>query len=180
MATSTRGKGGYDALAVVNWFLDRSAQEPGHPPIDHLKLQKLVYIAHGWNLAINDKPLIFQDVQAWPFGPVVPTVYKAFRGSGYNPIGDRATVVCEDGTRTPVTADFDDKTMGVLNRAWEMYKRYSGLELSGMTHNSDTPWSVVTKGKSKDEYAGTTIGDDDIKRYYVKLAHDGRGKGHAI
>lgn len=36
---------------------------------------KLVYFAHGWNLAINQAPLIDDTIEAWPC-PVIPALYS--------------------------------------------------------------------------------------------------------
>ena len=63
----------YDVRAVANFFLDQ-AQEEGQK-LDHMKLQKLAYIAHGWHLAITGEPLFHERVEAWPYGPVIPDLY---------------------------------------------------------------------------------------------------------
>ncbi len=167
---------GYDALAVANWFLDRAASDPDHNGVDHLKLQKLIYIAHGWDLATSGAPLIFQDVQAWPYGPVIPAVYHEFKHCGKLPIADRATVYTHDGERVPAGAEFDTATLAVLNRVWDSYKEYSGIDLTGMTHSTGTPWRNISDGKSKDDYAGTNIPNDGIKQYYVSLGKQNRAK----
>ncbi len=168
-------KDGYDALAVANWFLDKAAEDPEHNTVDHLKLQKLIYIAHGWELAANNRPLIYQDVQAWPYGPVIPSVYHEFKHCRELAIADRATILTKEDRRVPASADFDTKTLEILTRVWNRYRSNSGVDLMGMTHNSDTPWAMAAKGKSKDEYAGTNISDESIKQYYIALARSDRG-----
>src|SRR5579875_2343089 len=74
----------YDARAVANYFLDLAAKEGR--PLDPMGIQKLVYFAHGWNLAIFGSPLIRQRVEAWDYGPVIADLYQAFREFGPNPI----------------------------------------------------------------------------------------------
>ncbi len=62
---------GYSAQAVANCFLDLANKE--NKEITPLKIQKLVYIAHGWFLAVTDKPLVDDEfVEAWQYGPVFP------------------------------------------------------------------------------------------------------------
>lgn len=42
--------------------------------ITNLKLQKLIYIANGYMLAIHDAPLINEAPQAWKYGPVIHSI----------------------------------------------------------------------------------------------------------
>lgn len=53
-------------------------QEHGEP-LTNLKLQKLLYYAKGWYLALYDKPLFNDKIEAWVHGPVVPSIYHAFK-----------------------------------------------------------------------------------------------------
>ena len=41
---------GYSAKAVANYFLSKYGRKKGITP---LKIQKLVYIAHGWHMACH-------------------------------------------------------------------------------------------------------------------------------
>ena len=59
----------YKALAIANYYIDKANVED--TPLDHLRLQKLVYLAHGWHLAIHGRPLIEESVEAWKYGPVI-------------------------------------------------------------------------------------------------------------
>ena len=36
---------------------------------------KLVYLAHGWMLGFTSRALINEAVEAWTYGPVVPSTY---------------------------------------------------------------------------------------------------------
>ena len=55
---------------IANAFLKKAKQsEIG---VTQMKLQKLVYIAHGWTLALSAKPLVNQEPEAWDRGPVFP------------------------------------------------------------------------------------------------------------
>lgn len=46
--------------------------------ISNLKLQKLVYYAQAWHLAIHGTPLFEEDFEAWVHGPVIPSLYQKY------------------------------------------------------------------------------------------------------
>lgn len=54
--------------------------------ISNLKLQKLLYFAQGYSLAITGDPLFEEEVEPWDFGPVVPEVYRHYKMYGANEI----------------------------------------------------------------------------------------------
>lgn len=55
----------YPAIAIANYFL-KLGKERGIA-INPMKLNKLVYLAHGWHLALYDLSLIDEMVEAWTF-----------------------------------------------------------------------------------------------------------------
>ncbi|MFQ5632018.1 MAG: Panacea domain-containing protein, partial [bacterium] len=57
----------YDSRLIANYFID-FARKDG-VAISPMKLQKLVYFAHGYYLAITGQPLIEEEIQAWRYGP---------------------------------------------------------------------------------------------------------------
>ena len=64
----------YSAKAIANAFLQRAFNEK--KAIGQLKLQKLVYIAHGYYLALTGgNPLVNEPFEAWDYGPVNRTLY---------------------------------------------------------------------------------------------------------
>ena len=50
--------------------------------VSPMKLQKLVYFAHGWHLAIHNRPLVNEQVEAWKFGPVFSDLYHQIKSFG--------------------------------------------------------------------------------------------------
>ena len=53
----------------VAQFMISFSHEHGDP-ISNLKLQKLLYYAQAWFLALQDKPLFDERIEAWAHGPV--------------------------------------------------------------------------------------------------------------
>src|SRR5262245_61420633 len=70
----------FDAKAVANRFLNLARLEEKN--LTPMKLQKLVYYAQGWCLGLNDCPIINEQVEAWQYGPVIPTLYHTFKEFG--------------------------------------------------------------------------------------------------
>jgi uncharacterized phage-associated protein len=128
-----------NAVAVANYFVQKSINE--QKPISPMKVQKLVYIAHGWHLAVTEEPLIDDKVGAWPFGPVIGSIYKAFSQYARRAI-DR--VIDGNDLVSP-----SEDTITILDTVWEKYKNFSATELSNMTHQEGSPWQITyEKGRS--------------------------------
>ena len=66
-------------LAIANAFIERALRE--EYPITHMKVQKLVYIAHGWSLGIRGEDLINENIMAWKYGPVIASAVSTQRVS---------------------------------------------------------------------------------------------------
>ncbi len=147
------------AAAVANEFLDLQSGDVGYPPIDQMKIQKLVFYAQAWHLGLKDSPLFDDDVFAWPWGPVVPAIYHEFKEFGRKPIvGKKASSIIKTGPAyldwrfaTPKVDKADTKVF--LKQVWDVHKKYTGIQLSNATHNPGEPWTVI-----KDQY-----GDLDSK-----------------
>ena len=67
----------HDARAVANRLL-QLAEEDGNQ-LTVMQILKLVYFCHAWTLALYDRPLIEQPIEAWRYGPVIPDVYHSFK-----------------------------------------------------------------------------------------------------
>lgn len=138
---------GYTAKAVANYFLGTY----GHFRISPLRLQKLVYISHGWHLALCDGALLVDDefVEAWEHGPVFPSLYHEFKDFGFKPITRKAEDIglADDGDDfeilTPAIPAFDERTRSLLDKVWEVYQKYSAGQLSSLTHAEGTPWHQI-------------------------------------
>lgn len=141
------------AAAVANEFLDLQAIDPGYPPIDQMKIQKLVFYAHAWHLGHTDKALFDEDVFAWPWGPVVPPIYYDFREFVRDPIvGKKASIITRTGpgpldVRFVVPSITDGNIKEFLRKVWDVHKKFTGVQLSNATHNPGEPWTVI-----KDKY----------------------------
>lgn len=159
----------YDARAVANYFLKLAKSEGRF--LDPMGIQKLVYFAHGWHLAILGAPLVNQAIEAWDYGPVIPDIYHAFKefGSGWI---SRPALVLSPGSRTvyewldpqiPNTPE-NERTLALLRRVWETYKGYTSVQLSNLTHTNNSPWTLARNREQM------VIANPDIAEYFRTLA----------
>jgi len=160
----------YDAKAIANYFLELASV--GDEGLEHMKLQKLVYLAHGWNLALRDARLFDNEIQAWEFGPVIPTLYHEFKDWGRSPILERASEY-DDRSGSTVELRVDDYpgdndfTRALLDRIWDVFGSYTAIQLSNMSHAPGTPWGIVNKEHNGSIPKGTPIPDGTIRDYFV-------------
>lgn len=162
-------------LAVANYFIKQAINEGKE--ITLLQVLKLVYIAHGWHLGMTGEPLISEGVEAWKYGPVVPGVYHSFKKYGNNPINSLGQAF--NGYKIIIPDINDDAEKTFLNRVWETYKGFSGLELSTLTHMKGTPWYITWHEKGGSTSQGAVIANDLIKkRYLEKIASDENDQPH--
>ena len=150
----------YSAIKVANEFLRLAGQD--NPPrfLTPLQLIKLVYIAHGWSLHFSPAtPLLNEPTQAWQYGPVVPSLYSAVRGYGSSPIASPLK-----GDTDP--QEIDEQSKNLIAAVFNAYAHYSGVQLSSMTHQPDTPWFRAWNEAGRN----AVIGNDAIKEHYDRLA----------
>jgi uncharacterized phage-associated protein len=138
------------AVAVANAFLDLQGSDKSQfPAIDHIKLQTLIYYAQAWWLADRDSKLFSNDIQAWPWGPVIRTICSQFSHYGRCPImGTRATELVRTGIylldfKIRAPDPVNEEIMEYLKKLWETHKRFTGIQLSNATHASGEPWTIV-------------------------------------
>ncbi len=155
----------YDSKAVANYFLGLAEREG--ESLDPMKLQKLVYFAHGWHLAVTGEPLIDDIVEAWQYGPVIPTIYHEFKEFGRGAITRRARRVVISGSKIRFVFPELDPSVDteLLDRVWDAYGGTSGVQLSNLTHAAGTPWDKIWTANHGRKNAD--IPDELIKEYFV-------------
>ncbi|WP_303996262.1 Panacea domain-containing protein [Desulfovibrio piger] len=168
------------ALAVANAII-KIANDAKKPPTQ-MKLQKLLYFAHGWFLALYGKPLLDETFQAWKYGPVVPSVYHEFKDYGVLPIeneGKSLSIISDPsgihfGWEAPKLKDVLT-VQPFLKKIWDVFGKFTGNQLSAMTHEPDTPWTLARSGKPEDE-KNIEISNEAISRYFCLLKEKSNAK----
>ncbi|MBC6422976.1 MAG: DUF4065 domain-containing protein [Hormoscilla sp. SP5CHS1] len=128
--------------------------------IANLHLQKLVYYAQAWYLALYEKPLFDEEFQAWASGPVQPELYDRFTSYKWNPIS-------EHPEKVELPKHVEEHILEVL----DVYGRYIYYYLERMTHDED-PWRKVRRGMLMDEHSEVVISKKSMQKYYKNLLED--------
>ena len=159
------------ALSIANYFIEL-AHNQGRQ-IKPLRLMKLVYIAHGFILAIMNRSVLnprFDKVEAWKYGPVIPSVYHSFKIYGNSPITEKTTVFTDEKVGKDVeykiaTPELEDKeARQICNFVFKRYEKFSDWDLVEFLHKPQSPWGLVyEKGKNNE------IPDLYTQIYFKKL-----------
>ncbi len=77
-------EGIYTAMEIARYVIDRCYRE--YRPISNLQLQKFLYFIQVEFLQAHNRPLFNDEIEAWPYGPVVREVYTRFSIKGASPL----------------------------------------------------------------------------------------------
>lgn len=168
MTTPSSANRGHSPEAVANRFLEL-AREAGLE-LTPMQLQKLVYIAHGWSLAITGDRLVAEEPKAWRWGPVYPSLYHATKRYGSGPVYE---FIPEDNwpftgfIRARIAGSgFNEREEAVIRKVFDVYGDLKAFQLSALTHKDGTPWKkVFNEGRPS-----AVIPSDMIKDHFVELA----------
>jgi len=136
---------------VADYFI-KFANERGSF-LSNLKLQKLVYYAQAWHLALHDTPLFKEDFEAWVHGPVIPELYQEYKKFGWQPILKDAN------------PELPENVENFLDEVAKEYFACDAYELEQMTHAED-PWNLARGDRLPDEPCNEVIKQEWMKEYY--------------
>ncbi len=148
-----------NASDVADYILVCS-QEHGDPP-SNLKLQKLLYYSQAWYLALYDRPLFPERIEAWVHGPAVPPVYGRFKQWAWKPID------FQPATPPPLSTHVKDHVDEVLG----VYGWMNGFELEQLTHK-EYPWLNARGELAPDESSNAVISHEDMKTFYRNRSNE--------
>jgi len=129
-------------------------------PITAMKLQKLVYYAQAWSLALEQDPLFEEPIEAWANGPVVRELFDTHRGQYYVstiPQGDPEQLTEEQ----KITIDAVVIYYGQKSAQW----------LRDRTHSED-PWRCARGLCSDGERSRNRISLQAMEEFYSELEED--------
>ncbi len=162
-----RGNGISRISAVANYFIKQSKKEKR--PVSNLSMQKLVYFAYGWMLVQTEKKLFYDRIEAWQYGPVIPSLYHQLKHYGRG----RITKEILDYNHEKDKFYRWNLTEGtnvekIMQKVWKRYKSLTPGEMIDLTHNPGTPWhnTILSSGYN------AVIDDELIKAHFLSLENE--------
>ncbi len=146
----------HSALDVAAWFLNELDRKAGDS-VTNLKLQKLVYYAQAWAMALLGRPLFAEKVEAWAHGPVVDVVYQEYKQHGYGSL-----------PRARRRPRFAPEERTVLEDVLAVYGEHSAKFLEALTH-SETPWEKAWGGRPPTSRSRREIPLSHMRDFYLQL-----------
>lgn len=142
------------ACPVANYMLYLMSDEVHD--LTNMKINKLLYFAQGHYLAMYGEPLFREPVEAWPFGPVVESVYENYKAYSNAPI--RHYDYEAAALFAPKHPDF------FVNLA-VTYGKCTAARLLKETHKKGGPWDRVYRSSE----AHAEIPQTMIQEYFKRL-----------
>lgn len=153
----------HTALQVASKMIELGSKKSPPQQYTPMQLLKLVYISHGWMLALFNRPLVMEKVEAWKYGPVIPELYESVKHYKASPVKELIVHTNDD---------FDPQELGVLQYVINAYGHIDGITLSQITHAPNTPWSMTYDHVDW----GNEISDNLISNHYKLLLDDLKNK----
>ncbi len=162
----------YPAKAIANYFIHKAIKE-GDNSLTLMKLLKLLYISQGWCLAILNKPLFDEEIQAWKYGPVIPSIYQELKHHSLKPINSVIEEFSFDEIgRVKINrfeARYSKEIRDLLDRIWETHRQVTGIQLSNWSHDPDGPWYGARKKHHGNlSFNNVCIPNEKIKAYFIR------------
>jgi uncharacterized phage-associated protein len=139
----------YKEIDIANKIIKSASGNDAADLVSNLKLQKLLYYQQGFHLAYFGHSLFEEDIEAWQYGPVVPSIYnhfKTYANKGIEYYEDTITL----------TGPHEESLFHEINR---IYGAYSAIGLMEMTHR-EMPWRTTAVG------VGNVISKNKLKTFF--------------
>ena len=119
----------YPVIDIANKVIANTDINQGET-ISNLKLQKMLYYLQGFFIAVFDKKLFDEPIEAWQYGPVVRDAYFHFKDFG------SASISLKEDEKIIDLTELEDE---LFREVMEEYGQFSAIKLMNMTHE-ELPW----------------------------------------
>ena len=126
------------AVDLAHYIVDKCTRDD--EPVSNLQLQKMMYFLQSVYCKTHGGDLLFDDeFQAWPYGPVLPELYREYSIYGGSSILER---------RDDIPHGFLRSHKGWVDEGIKFLRSQSPWDLVNIAHAPGSPWSRVWDGGS--------------------------------
>ena len=147
----------YSAIAIANYFIQKGKDEKRL--LTNIQLQKMLYFSYAVYYRKTQSSLFTDPIFAWPYGPVVLSVYQALDCYGnndtiphrirlYNPIEE---------LYVPMVNPQSEAIVSHLQNTWDSLKGLEPWKLVELSHAKDGAWYKTVKDNGYDPEADDLI-----------------------
>ena len=122
-----------------------------------LKLQKLMFYADAWHLALHNSEITPERFQAWVHGPVALSQYHRFKEYKWRPIDAELS-----------RPNLPDALVKHLDEIIDVFGSETAVSLEIMTHR-ERPWVEARNGLPEDEPCNNFISKDTTRDFYRSI-----------
>ncbi len=151
----------HTSIDIASYIIKKADEQEN--TLTPMQVIKLVYLCHGWMLALNNRPLISEPIEAWQYGPVIRDLYEKVKGFGSSPIPCALFTSAANQSES-----FSQEEIDLMDEVMDKYSGFSGIALSRMTHAPDTPWSNTWLVNKRNAIISNDLIEDHFKLLYNK------------
>lgn len=151
----------HSSILIANKLIDIAKSKK--QTLTPMQLIKLVFLCHGWMLGLYSRHLIKEPIEAWRYGPVISCLYQSVKNYKSSPV----EYIGRENERN--FCQLDDIENNLIQQVYDHYGSFSGIELSALTHQKDSPWYITWHQTG---HINATISNDLIEYYYKNIAKE--------
>lgn len=163
-----------NALGVANELIEMASEDGRELTL--LKLVKMAYLSYAFGLVLASRePMLdprFDKVEAWRYGPVIPSVYHSFKHKRNTAIkrSDMAVMLVGEGggadCEFAVPRIRGDRALKTIRFVWRRYRDVPAGQLVDILHLDGTPWRT-----SYVPGANAEIPEEVTRRFYAQFVN---------
>ncbi|MEI8396670.1 MAG: type II toxin-antitoxin system antitoxin SocA domain-containing protein [Rhodospirillaceae bacterium] len=142
---------------IVDYLLAKGRKANGDG-VTNIDIQKIIYLAQGWHLALRGEPLFAEPIRAWIYGPAVEEVYHRLEQYGDLPIP--ASEAAPNAARA-----LPEGVRNLLDQVWTKYSRMNSHQLVELTHQPG-PWCTARGSLPPTAKATTPLSLDEMRAFF--------------
>jgi uncharacterized phage-associated protein len=146
----------YTAPQLANYLLHK-VNHAGGETINTLKLNALLYYAEAWSLAVFERELLDEELQACDHGPLFPSLWAKLNSKGWNRLAANDLEDC--------AIPLDEDMRGLLDDVWQAYGEFNHTELIRKI-KQDEPWKMARRGLQDWDLDKRRIDKQNLATFY--------------